>query len=76
MEFLSGDDSVNVVFTHFQLRVDMIEALCHLAHQNAGIAILPQHIAEPGLRSGALVQLFPNWSLRELGRYTVCPDEA
>lgn len=76
MEFMSGDDKVLVVFNNFQLQVDTIEALCHLAHQNAGIAILPQHIAEPGLKSGALVQLLPDWSLRKLGRYAVWPDKA
>lgn len=59
-----------------QIEVDSIDALYHLATQNAGATVLPSFLAERGEAAGSLVRLLPNWNLRPLGIYAVWPDKS
>jgi len=59
-----------------QIEVDSIDALYHLATQDAGATVLPSFLAERGQAEGKLVRLLPDWSLRPLGIYAVWPDKS
>lgn len=76
IEFIKGKEIQRVVFNEYQLRADTIQALSHFAHQNAGIAVLPQDIADSSLQSGELVQLLPEWTISTLGCYVMWPDKS
>jgi DNA-binding transcriptional LysR family regulator len=76
MEFTKESEKEEVVFNDYQLQADTIEALSHFAHLNAGITVLPEHLAEPSLRAGKLVQLLPDWNIPKLGCYAVWPDRS
>jgi DNA-binding transcriptional LysR family regulator len=56
--------------------VDSVDALYHFACQNLGVTVLPAHLAERGVASGALVRLLPDWKLRPLGYYAVWADKS
>lgn len=58
-----------------QIEVDSIDALYHLATQDAGATVLPSFLAERGETTGSLTRLLPDWSLRPLGIYAVWPDK-
>ncbi|MFC1519089.1 LysR family transcriptional regulator [Pseudomonadota bacterium] len=72
---LSSKDGASVkIKGQYQLKVDSIEALFNFTCQNLGVTVLPWHIAERGLLSGALVQLLPDWHLEPLGCFAVWAD--
>lgn len=54
--------------------VDSVDAMFNFVRYNAGVSILPSHLAEQGVASGELVQLLPNWKPRPLGIFAVWPD--
>ena len=54
--------------------VDNFAALRSALRGGLGVQRLPAMIAEPDLRSGALVELLPSWSIPDLGTYGVWPD--
>lgn len=72
--FTGPDGQTEKVTGNAQIEVDNVEALFHLATQNAGVTILPSFLAIRGVEAGALVRLLPEWTLRELGIYAVWPD--
>ncbi|MBU1307495.1 MAG: LysR family transcriptional regulator [Alphaproteobacteria bacterium] len=59
-----------------RIEVDSIDALYHLAIQDAGATILPSFLAKRGEEAGKLVRLLPDWTLRPLGIYAVWPDKS
>jgi len=73
-EFTSLTGKLASVSGNTQIEVDSIEAVYHLATENAGVAILPSYLAERGVASGKLVKLLPDWKLEPMGIYTVWPD--
>lgn len=73
-EFTSPTEQIETVSGNVQIVVDSIEAVFHLATQNAGVTILPSYLAQRGISSGQLVQLLPEWTLRPMGIYAVWPD--
>jgi DNA-binding transcriptional LysR family regulator len=54
--------------------VDSFAALRSALRAGLGIQRLPFSIAEHDLKSGALVETLPNWSIPDLGTYGVWPD--
>lgn len=73
-EFTGPDGQTEKVTGNAQIEVDNVEAMFHLATQNAGLAIMPSFLATRGIETGALVVLLPGWKLRPLGIYAVWPD--
>ncbi|MDA7425686.1 LysR family transcriptional regulator [Thalassococcus lentus] len=74
--FTDRNGNEESVTGHSQIEVDSIDALYHLAIQDAGATILPSFLAERGEAEGKLVRLLPDWSLRPLGIYAVWPDKS
>jgi DNA-binding transcriptional LysR family regulator len=75
-EFISSTGKVEKATGNAQIEVDSIDAVYHLATQNMGVTILPSFLADRGIASGELIQLLPDWGLRELGIYAVWPDKS
>ncbi|MEM9582434.1 MAG: LysR family transcriptional regulator [Pseudomonadota bacterium] len=74
--FTAEDGTEEHVTGNAQIEVDSIDALYHLATQNAGVTILPSFLAQRGEEDGSLIRLFPEWQLRPLGIYAVWPDKS
>ncbi|MEM6914345.1 MAG: LysR family transcriptional regulator [Pseudomonadota bacterium] len=73
----TGPDGVEEKVTgRAQLEVDSIDALYHIACRNMGVTILPSFLAKQGIEQDHLVELLPNWRLRELGIFAVWPDKS
>ena len=75
-ELIGPTGKVEKVTGKAQIEVDSIDALYHLATQNAGATVLPSFLAERGVASGQLKKLLPDWTLRPLGIYAVWPDKS
>lgn len=73
---LGPDGHEEKVTGRAQLEVDSIDALYHIACQNLGVTILPSFLAKQGIQDGHLLQLLPDWRLRELGIFAVWPDKS
>lgn len=74
---MTGPDGTSARVTgNSQLQVDSIEAMLHFTQKNLGAAVLPRHLAEPGLATGELIHLLPGWTLRPLGFFAVWPDKS
>ena len=56
--------------------VDNFAALRSALCAGLGIQRLPVSVADPDLKSGALVELLPNWSIPDLGTYGVWTDSS
>lgn len=76
IEFIARNGRVAKVAGNAQIQVDNVDALHHLMQQNLGVTVLPQYLAERGLKSGSFVRLLPDWQLRPLGIYAVWPDQS
>ncbi|MEO0710425.1 MAG: LysR substrate-binding domain-containing protein, partial [Pseudomonadota bacterium] len=48
----------------------------HIACRNMGVTILPSFLAKQGIEEGRLIELLPDWHLRELGIFAVWPDKS
>lgn len=74
--FTSPSGTQESITGNSQIEVDSIDALYHLAIQDAGATILPSFLAKQGEEAGILVRLLPDWTLRPLGIYAVWPDKS
>jgi DNA-binding transcriptional LysR family regulator len=72
--FVSDSGETEEVTGNAQIEVDSVDAMFNFVRYNAGVSILPSHLAEQGVASGELVQLLPNWKPRPLGIFAVWPD--
>lgn len=59
-----------------RIEVDSIHAVYHFAVSNMGATILPSFLAKRGISEGSLIELLPDWSLRDLGIHAVWPDKS
>jgi DNA-binding transcriptional LysR family regulator len=75
-EFTSSTGKSEKVVGNAQIEVDSIDAVYHFAVQNMGVTILPSFLADRGIASGGLVELLPDWKLRDLGIYAIWPDKS
>ncbi|MEO1680750.1 MAG: LysR family transcriptional regulator [Pseudomonadota bacterium] len=75
-EFTGPDGTVEAVTGNAQVEVDSIDSVFYFAVQNMGVTILPSFLAARGTASGELVELLPDWKLRDLGIYAVWPDKS
>ncbi|MEM7721518.1 MAG: LysR family transcriptional regulator [Pseudomonadota bacterium] len=75
-EFTGPEGSVESVTGNAQIEVDSIDSVFYFATQNMGVTILPSFLAQRGIDNGELVELLPEWRLRDLGIYAVWPDNS
>lgn len=65
-----------VVKQRTRLRVNSAHALCHLTRSGAGLAIVPEFLAEADIATGALQYVLPNWKVDPVGVFAVWPTNA
>jgi DNA-binding transcriptional LysR family regulator len=71
-EFVGPQGSVSVKVTP-RLRSNSGETCCAAALKHQGIVLQPAFLVDPHLRSGALVEVMPQYRSLELGVYAVYP---
>ncbi len=71
---LKGKEEKVLHTTRGRVLVDSFAALRSALCAGLGIQRLPASVADPDLRSGALVEMLPDWSIPDLGTYGVWPD--
>lgn len=72
---LSNGDEEQVLHTgRGRVLVDNFAALRSALGAGLGIQRLPASVADPDLKSGALVEVLPDWKVPDLGTYGVWPD--
>lgn len=59
-----------------RLNVNDAHAIYRLAQAGAGLAIVPDFLTEPGVASGTMLHLLPDWELEPVGVYAVWPSNA
>ena len=59
-----------------KIAVNDANAMASLALAGAGLAIVPEYLGRPGLESGDLVHILPDWSVEPIGVFTVWPANA
>ena len=57
-----------------RLSANSATALYHLSLRGAGLVVLPRHLAEADLQSGAMQQLLPAWQVEPVGVYALRPN--
>lgn len=76
VEFSSASHEKVIVSENARISADNTEAVFHLACQNLGLAILPEHWAEERIKTGEFVHVLPEWELKSMGYYAVWPDKS
>ncbi len=76
VEMTSPSGKTVKVTGNSQIEVDNIDAMFNFAKQNLGLAILPHHLANRGIKEGSLQPLLPQWTMRPLGCFAVWPDKS
>jgi DNA-binding transcriptional LysR family regulator len=71
--FTSGEGAAQTVQVKARIKADSAAALRSLVRHGAGITVLDQFSAEPGLASGELVQVLADWQPPRGGLYAVFP---
>lgn len=74
--FTSETGETEEVTGNAQIEVDSVDAMVNFVKHNAGVTILPKHLADQGAASGELTRLLPEWRPRPLGIYAVWPDKS
>ena len=59
-----------------RVQVNDAFAMYQLARAGAGLAILPENLAEADLKTGSIVNLMPEWQHHSVGVYAVWPPNA
>lgn len=75
IKFTSNENETVSIPEHSCLSVNSINALAQFASQHAGVTILPENIAEAGLKDGRLIHVLPKWQLSPLECYAIWPDK-
>jgi DNA-binding transcriptional LysR family regulator len=71
--FTSPRGEARTVQMRGRMRTDSASALRALVLQGAGVSVMDQYSAQPGIADGSLVRLLPGWSLPAGGTYAVFP---
>lgn len=74
ISLINGEQEETIPTNRGRVLVDSFVALRSALRAGLGIQRLPATVAEGDLRSGALVELLPHWSIPDLGTYAVWPD--
>ncbi len=76
LEFKNGRESVVIPMPEPRISVNEADALCRLARQEAGLAIVPDFLTEADIAAGALQRVLPKWKIPSVGVYAVWPSNA
>lgn len=76
VEFTSSAGKKVTISENARISADSTEAVCHLASQHSGLAILPEHWVVQRLNRQEFVHILPDWTLKPLGYYAVWPDKS
>lgn len=71
--FLKGKKREVVSNRNSRISVNNAHALCQLARTGAGLALIPDFLVEPDIKSGELVTVIDDWNLEPLNVYAVWP---
>lgn len=71
---IKGDQKETIHTNRGRVLVDSFIALRSALRAGLGIQRMPATVAQDDLKSGALVELLPDWSIPDLGIYAVWPD--
>ena len=74
ISLLKGDKVEAIHTNKGRVQVDSFVALRSAILAGLGVQRLPASVANSDLRSGALVELLPKWTIPELGIFAVWPD--
>ncbi len=75
-EFVSDNGENTSVHCHHRIEVDSAQALYEFAIRGLGLTILPDHLAQRGIKQGELVSVLPEWSSKPLEVCAVWPDRS
>lgn len=75
-EFQKDGKLVAISRPNSRLSVNDAHALKHLAVGSAGLAVIPDYLAEADIHSGILQNVLPDWSVQSVGVYAVWPSNA
>lgn len=74
MTIRQNDEDVTVTMQNIRLEVDAVTAGKAAVLQGLGLMVLPLNEIDGDLKSGALVEVSPKWTLPSFGIYAVWPD--
>ena len=74
--FKNAGKSVTLSYLTSRVSVNDVYAMSHLARSGAGLAVIPEFIAEHYVRAGDLKYVLPNWSLDPVTVSAVWPANA
>ncbi|MEO0328783.1 MAG: LysR family transcriptional regulator [Pseudomonadota bacterium] len=74
--FKRGDQEKELSINRPRIGVNDADALCRLSTQGVGLAIIPDFLAGPEIKSGNLQTVLPEWSVGSVGVYAVWPPNA
>lgn len=74
--FKHNDHKQVVLKPKARISVNDANALGRLSGQGAGLAVIPDFLAEPEIASGLLREVFPDWAAEPVGVYAVWPPNA
>ena len=74
--FRNGRKTVEISRPHPRISVNDASALCRLARQGAGLAIVPDFLTEPDAAAGLLRYVLPDWTVTPVSVYAVWPANA
>ena len=74
--FRCGQDSVVISRQEPRISVNDANALCGLARHGAGLAIVPDFLAEADIAAGTLQPVLCKWAVEPVGVYAVWPANA
>ncbi|NVD72893.1 LysR family transcriptional regulator [Duganella sp. BJB488] len=70
-EFIGGDGAIHKVDVPFKMQVNDAQGACALVLKGAGIALIPELLAQPWLQSGQLVRLLPDYRVPDRAMHLV-----
>ncbi len=59
-----------------RIEVDNLDSVYAFAKQNLGVTILPNYLANLGIKKGDFIEVLSEWKLRPLGYYAVWPNQS
>ena len=76
LDFHSDSGEVESIKVEPRIRIDNSHAALGFVLQHIGLAVLPDRMADEGLRAGTLVEVLPQWQLRVASVYAIWPPHA
>ncbi|MEM6988786.1 MAG: LysR family transcriptional regulator [Pseudomonadota bacterium] len=75
-ELTAPDGTAVSVKGQSAMAVNSADALYEFCVRGLGVSAIPENLAKRGFAQGDLVEVLPDWSLRQLGLHAVWPDQS